>query len=433
MEEIKNIQQISDSYLCSACGACNAICKKDAIEFKFTNIGRKYAQVNEKCINCGLCLKVCPSMDTYRLTSDIEDRYVGEIRNVYIGRSTNATIYQNAQSGGACTALLTYLFETKKIDGAVVCRMVFGFPPTVKGVVVTSASELLETQKSCYTPVDLLSALKTCSNFKSLAVVGLPCHIEAVENLMRTSRSFSNITYRLGLICDRTLAAGIQDFVCSLSPSNESFKIHWRGKGFRSKKQTFIYKNAPVILHRENGTDHMVPRHVRTCLKDMFTSPRCRVCYDKLNLFSDITLGDPWKMSGVDWENGDSLIIARTEKGEELLNEALSYGALSMKPADWEEMLGGQLIAQRREQVKKYSSAYRSLSFDMESPILETYDGNTEKEKKSLLAFIDSEGKTKEEIRKQALRIVKKYERSQSLPHKMWHKTKKAIKKIWTK
>ena len=372
-------------------------------------------------------------MDTYRLTSDIEDRYVGEIRNVYIGRSTNATIYQNAQSGGVCTALISYLFETEKIDGAVMCRMDFGFPPTVEGVVVTSAAELLETQKSCYTPVDLLSALRTCSDFKSLAVVGLPCHIEAVENLMRTSRQFSNITYRLGLICDRTLAAGIQDFVCSLSPSNESFKIHWREKGFRSNEHAFIYKNAPVVLHEENGSEHMVPRYVRTCLKDMFTSPRCRVCYDKLNLFSDITLGDPWKMSGVDWENGDSLIIARTEKGLELLNEALSYGAISMKPADREEMLNGQVIAKRREQVKKYSSAYRSLPFAMECSILESYDGNTEKETSSLLAFIESEGKTKEEIRKQALRIVKKHERNQSIPHKLWRKTQNVIKKIWAK
>lgn len=429
----QNIQKVSDSYLCSACGACNAICKKDAIEFKFSNIGRKYAQVNENCINCGLCKKVCPSIDTYRLTSDIKDRYVGEIRNVYIGRSTNAAIYQNAQSGGVCTALLTYLFETEKIDGAVVCRMDFGFPPTVKGVVVTSAVELLETQKSCYTPVDLLSALKTCSDFKSLAVAGLPCHIEAVENLMRTSRQFSNITYRLGLICDRTLAAGIQDFVCSLSPSNESLKIHWRGKDYRSQQQSFMYKNAPVVLHGKDGSDHMVPRYVRTCLKDMFTPPRCRVCSDKLNIFSDITLGDPWGMSGVDWENGDNLIITRTETGEQLLNEALSKGKISIKPADMEEMLRGQVIEKRRESVKRYSQAYRTLPFAIPSPILQDYNGKAEAERKRMFSFINLEKHTKEEIRVQASRIVREYERYQKLPYKIWRKIKKLITRLLQK
>ncbi len=425
----KNIQQVSDAYLCSACGACNAICKRDAIDYAYTNIGRMYAVVNKNCVNCGLCQKACPSIDTYRLASGIEDRYVGEIRNVYIGRSTNIAIYQNAQSGGVCTALLSHLFEKGKIDGAVVCRMDYGFPPTVKGVVVTSASELLETQKSCYTPVDLLSALKICGSFKSLAVVGLPCHMEAMENMMRTSHQFPNIKYRLGLICDRTLAAGIQDFICTFSSSNE-FKIHWRKKNYHSGNQWYMYKNAPVVLQGKEGSAHMIPRYVRTCLKDMFTPPRCRVCYDKLNIFSDITLGDPWGMSGVDWVNGDNLIIARTEKGEHLLAEAQQEGCLKMKQASKEEMLKGQVIAKRREQVRRYSSAYKTFSFAMKSPLLESCGEDSEKERKTLMSFIETEKKTKERIFEQARDVIQKHERKRTILYKLWHKVKKVIKKI---
>ena len=36
-------------------------------------------------------------------------------------------------------------------------------------------------------------------------------------------------------------------------------------------------------------------------LKDMFTAPHCRICYDKVNVFSDIVFGDPWCMDDVDW------------------------------------------------------------------------------------------------------------------------------------
>ncbi len=36
---------------------------------------------------------------------------------------------------------------------------------------------------------------------KALRVVGLPCHMQGVEALMRLNR-FKNIRYRLGLICD---------------------------------------------------------------------------------------------------------------------------------------------------------------------------------------------------------------------------------------
>ena len=40
-----NIQDISDAYLCSSCGACKAVCPKDCISFHFTSMGRKEAQV----------------------------------------------------------------------------------------------------------------------------------------------------------------------------------------------------------------------------------------------------------------------------------------------------------------------------------------------------------------------------------------------------
>lgn len=60
---MRNIQAVSDSYLCSNCGACYAICPKEAIAFQWSGLGRKYAVINEICIECGLCQKVCPSID----------------------------------------------------------------------------------------------------------------------------------------------------------------------------------------------------------------------------------------------------------------------------------------------------------------------------------------------------------------------------------
>ena len=430
---MNNIQQISDAYLCSACGACSVVCPKDAIDFSWSNIGRKYAVVNNNCIDCGLCRKVCPSLDNYGLTSDMADKYVGEIRGVYIGHSTDPFIYQNAQSGGVCTALLTYLFEEGKIDGAVVCRMDYGRVPTVRGVLLTSVSELLQTQKSCYTPVDLLSALKTGENCKSLAIVGLPCHIEAVENLKRTNKSFGNISYQIGLICDRTLAGGIQDYICTPSPSNKLILIYWRGKGYSFDNNGVRYKKAPIVIRGKDNSICLIPRHVRICLKDMFTLPRCRVCSDKLNVFSDITLGDPWGMSGVDWENGDNLIITRTEKGERLLNETLSKRKICMKPANREEMLRGQVIEKRRESVKRYSQAYRMLPIAIPSPILQDYSGKVGTEREEMLSFINLEKQTKETIRVQASRIVREYERNQKLPYKVWHKAKKLITRLLQK
>lgn len=229
---MNNIQSISNSYLCSACGACSAVCSRRAITFQDSSIGRKYAVVGDECINCGVCRKVCPSLDTYNLSRDMEDKFVGTILGTHIGRATNKTIYSNAQSGGVCTALLTHLFESGEIDGTVVVRMDYGVVPQIKGVLVTNPADLLKTQKSCYTPVDLLSTLGSCRGCKSIAIVGLPCHIEAIENLQRTSpRQFGNISFRIGLICDRTMSGGINDVICRMAgPFAGGVMIGWKDK-----------------------------------------------------------------------------------------------------------------------------------------------------------------------------------------------------------
>lgn len=115
-------------------------------------------------------------------------------------------------------SVISYLFDTGAIDAAVLCRMDYGNPPEVKSFLVESKEGLTNYQKSCYTPVDLLSALREATSKKAIAVVGLPCHIQGAESLIRYHHRFHNIRYKIGLICDRTLCAGIQNVMLSVTP-----------------------------------------------------------------------------------------------------------------------------------------------------------------------------------------------------------------------
>ncbi len=46
---------------CCGCTACSAICPKSAITMKEDKEGFEYPIIDEeKCIRCGMCLKVCP-------------------------------------------------------------------------------------------------------------------------------------------------------------------------------------------------------------------------------------------------------------------------------------------------------------------------------------------------------------------------------------
>lgn len=356
--------------MCSNCGACKSICPKEAIDFKLSSMGRMYAQVNDKCIDCGLCTKVCPSIND--AASLLEDSYEGIIEALYTGRATDDAIFRNAQSGGAVTAVLTYLFENNKIDCAVVCRMKAGDTPVVESTLITDSSELAQSQKSCYTPVDMLSILKNTKDFSSVAFVGLPCHIEGLSLLQSKTKRFQNVKYKLGLICDRTLCASIQDLLVgkySEAFNEKNIKIDWKRKYLKNNK--FQYQTAPMVIYADKE-ERIVPNHMRFFLKEPFTPPRCRVCPDKINVMADLVFGDPWRMENIDWVKGESVLIARTTLGNDLLKELQANGLLRLNLRRNEEIISGQLISQRREQVALWKEAIKVLPLQLESHIIQS-------------------------------------------------------------
>lgn len=390
---INNITHVSESYLCSNCGACSAICTKNAISFKWTSVGRLYASVDDNCINCGICTRVCPSLNNHEgdtLTND------GEILSTIISRSSNSEIYSNSQSGGMATSLLSYLFNENHIQGAIVCRMEYGKTPQVRGTIISSKEDLKACQKSCYTPVDLLYALKEVSNIASVAIVGLPCHIEGLVRLQKLNKKFCNVKYKIGLICDRTLCAGIQNVFASLSNADK-IKIHWRKKDFHKEGQYYSYENAPVVIFDQSGNETVVPNYYRFSLKDMFTSPRCRICNDKLNLYSDLVLGDPWGMEGADMVHGDSLVLVRTELGRSIIQDTTAKSYVTVvKESSYKEVLKGQGILMRRQNSQNYRAALSRYVDDIDSfPILrhikDLDKSKVEQAGATLFSFFESE------------------------------------------
>lgn len=56
---------------CCGCSACYSICQHHAIVLRNDNEGFLYPQFDkEKCVNCGLCEKVCPIIN-YKTKSKI--------------------------------------------------------------------------------------------------------------------------------------------------------------------------------------------------------------------------------------------------------------------------------------------------------------------------------------------------------------------------
>ena len=353
---MNNINDIKTSLLCYGCGTCNVVCGHQAITMQYDNIGRLLPMIDEaKCTNCGLCYHHCPSLDLKGIQLPVtEDKYIGHVENVYIGKATDERIYKNSQSGGLVTATLKYLFDAEKIDAVVLCRVENAEEYTPKAVVVTSVDELYACQKSSYVPIDIVSAMKQAEKNESIAVVGTGCHIQGIRALQSFSKKYKEkVKYTLGLICDRTLCKTVTDVLYGSYYRGESKRLVWRDKSLN-------YKNARILIKTADNKTTQVPTWKRHALKDPFTNPRCRICFDKLNTGADIVFGDPWGMSNVDWEGGESLVIIRTITGAELISEVMRCSQAKLREVSLNEVIIGQHIEKRKKDVSSALMYYQS-------------------------------------------------------------------------
>jgi coenzyme F420 hydrogenase subunit beta len=358
-EKKSDISKVVSDYLCLSCGACSAICKKGAINYFETVGGYLFPKIDsELCNNCGLCYEVCPGLSFGGTLSALlpVDPFVGTILSCQVGRATCDGIFNNSQSGGVATALLAYLIETQQIKGAVVAIMRSATPPRGDVLLATSVNELMTAQKSKYTPIPLLSALSQIRKLDGLfAFVGLPCHIHGLYNLFDLCPDLKDkILVKIGLICDRIMTCSAVDFL-----GLQAGEIPIRNLVFRDKQRP-SYPGNPLV-ETESGKQITLTSSLRIAIKDFFTPARCRLCFDKLNVYSDIVLGDPHGISNVDRTYGETLVITRTEQGQSLITKATNADYMKLRQVNCLESINGQLISKKRIEWTQYVKTWVAL------------------------------------------------------------------------
>ena len=119
---------------CNGCGTCSLKCPKKAITMEFDNEGFLYPVVDkEKCINCGICKKVCNSGKDY-------DMNAYKNSDAYISYTKNKEDKNNSSSGGMFFPLVRYVIEEKN-------GVVFGVETTKDLLAKHSYAETIEEAK----------------------------------------------------------------------------------------------------------------------------------------------------------------------------------------------------------------------------------------------------------------------------------------------
>lgn len=305
------MKQVLEKSRCTGCTACKNICPKGAITMVEDIDGFKYPVIDQdKCINCGLCVKTCPILNTKENES---------LNKCYVGYNKNEEVRLNSSSGGIFSLIANNILDQKGI----VIGAAFNKENELKHIAIEKTKDLNKLMGSKYLQSDLTDIFKYIKeNIKDRKIlfVGTPCQVGGLKAFIKND--YNN------LIC--------VDLVCHGVPSPKLFKKYIEelesknGKllnyNFRDNSTGWdTYSNTATFKDKKITEDRKQNKYMKLFLSDVALRQSCFNCNFKLgNKYSDITLGDFWGIKNHYPEmynkSGVSAIIINTEKGNELFN-----------------------------------------------------------------------------------------------------------------
>lgn len=263
--------------------------------------------------------------------------------SLYLGHSTNATNRNEGSSGGVATELLSSLLESGKVDGVIGVGMKENEPTEAiyKFCATKSEIENLRGSKYCFMDFsDLTSILETVKE-KRLALITQPCYIDTIRVWQRTR--FTNIIYILSFFCGYNMDNDATLYLvkkAGMEPANVA-SISYRAGEYPGGFQVTSKQGKKVLF----GKECYEPLNL------MFLRKGCSKCPYYMGEGADIVLGDAWLKR----HKKLSVIITRTEKGEEVKDTAVNIGRIKLY-----ELTEKQLVQMHWHNIKykKYGHGF---------------------------------------------------------------------------
>lgn len=299
---------------CCACGACLNVCPKQAISMIEDACGFRYPQIDDNlCVRCGRCKQVCAFQ-----SSKVENSPV----KVFAGVAKDESIRKASASGGIFAAIAKKALE----EGYMVYGAVLQPDFYVKHVGIKSIEELGKIQGSKYTQSDIGRTYSEVKEYlaqgKKVLFSGTPCQIDGLYGFL--GKDNENLV---------TI-----DIICHGVPSNKMFIDYIKTLGddvssfvFRDKSIGWGINGSAFINGKKKRIWQSSSSYLYYFTKGWIYRENCYQCkYTCSHRPGDITLGDYWGIEkqhpeylgkdGWDEAIGISVIIANTEKGENVLN-----------------------------------------------------------------------------------------------------------------
>ena len=297
---------------CCGCTACASICPHNAISMKPDTLGFLYPEVDmEKCVDCGLCEKVCAFNNNYDTSLNLSQP------DVYAARHKDMQEIETSRSGAAFIALSDWVIE----HGGIVYGAGYTDHFRVVHKRAVSKEERNEFKGSKYVQSDLTGVFRQVkADLKAGLLVmfsGTPCQTAGLNSYI--GKKLRENLYLVDIVCHGVPGPFIwRDYLAYLERKHGD-KVCW--VNFRDK-QLYGWTAHHESFKFVNGGGKMTFTY--TFYKHIMFRHSCGVCpYTNTRRPSDITLADFWGWEKTDPtfnadDKGVSLVLINTEKGRKL-------------------------------------------------------------------------------------------------------------------
>lgn len=344
LQQIRSIQDVVDWGLCTGCGACYYACSKSGVSLvNIESVGIRPRFQTAECAGCQECLSICPGyhVDAGSTTGHrgetSQDYEVGYALEIWEGYAADPEIRRKGSSGGVLSALALYCLEKEGMEFVLHTAMDKTKPWTNKTVQSRNRSEILARTGSRYAPASPCDELRLVEESAGPCVfIGKPCDTAAVAMLREKRPALDrNLGVVLTFFCAGTPSEkGTLDLMKSLGVTPENVAcVRYRGDGWPGRfRVTATNSGGEKTLSYEESWSHLA-----------YARPlRCHLCPDGLGRVADISCGDAWERFGDGQDIGRSVVVVRTQKGQEILHRAMAAKYVELEPMGATAIHAGQ-------------------------------------------------------------------------------------------
>lgn len=311
---MNNISKVKNCY---GCMGCSFVCPNQAINFKLDKNGfyKPYID-NNKCVNCGLCLKKCVAVQRNEMFN---------VQKEIVGWSSNSSTRLSCSSGGAFYEIARRFIQ----NGGVVYGVAFSSPFNVEHIRVSDVVSLEKIKGSKYIQSNMLNCFqnlrKDLENGKKVLFSGTPCQVGIIRNLFG---KYKNL-FLIDVICFGYMSNGVyQNYLSGIE------------KKYNSKIKNLIFRDSSHMnmlhIELENGCHYFYQMRDNPkngiykffCDRSLIKET-CSICkYRSEERIGDISLSDyPYTLSDKIDPNryGVSIIYINTGKGFDLMRDVEFY------------------------------------------------------------------------------------------------------------